>query len=146
MARVPRVLLSNRQRRLSLDSAALRSLAARVLDGESSDPRAMVAIVILRDAAMAELNLRHRGQQGPTDVLTFPTDATGWPPEEPPLLGEVAVSIDRAIDEGRKRNLPAEQEVRRLIVHGLLHLLGYDHATARQRARMRRRENAYLWA
>jgi len=93
---------------------------------------------------MAELNARYRDRSGPTDVLSFPTDDEGWPAEEPPLLGMVIVSVDRAWDQATERGLAVEEETRRLVAHGALHLLGYGDTTSRERSRMRRREDHYL--
>lgn len=148
MARARCVRLLNRQRRLKVDSAALRALVASVLAGEAADPRAAVTIVLLRDAAVAELNARFRRVDRPTDVLAFPVEDSAWPEEEPPLLGEVVISTDRAVAQAHERGISPERELGRLVVHGMLHLLGYDDGTARDRARMRRREDRYLrkWA
>ncbi|MFH1143132.1 MAG: rRNA maturation RNase YbeY [Candidatus Eisenbacteria bacterium] len=139
-----RVRIRNRQRKLTLDRPALRRLLGDVLTGEGIGGDRTVEVAVLRDAPMAELNARFRQRAGPTDVLSFPTDPSGWPCGEPMPLGEVIVSIDRACDQAAERGICARAELERLLVHGLLHLIGYrDHSPA-ERARMRRRENRYL--
>ncbi len=144
MARRARVRLLNRQRKLRLDGAALRTMAERILDEEGTDPGASVEIVFVRDAAIARLNEAYRGRPGATDVLSFPTDVSAWPDGETPLLGSVVVSVDRAEAQAQERSLVLDEEIRRLAAHGLLHLLGYDDQTPRERATMRRRERRYL--
>ena len=141
-----RVRVQNRQRRLSVDSRALARAMRRVLDGEGADPTAQLGLVLLRDGPMATLNARYRDRAGPTDVLSFPGDPEGWPEEEPPWLGEVVVSVDRALAQAGERRLPVAEELARLCVHGVLHLLGYRDDTPAARARMRRREARYLQA
>jgi rRNA maturation RNase YbeY len=143
MARPLRVRIQNRQRSLKTDARGIRALVTRVLEGECA-ATGLVGIVLLRDAAMAELNLRYRGRSGPTDVLSFPAETAGWPAEEPAWLGEVVVSVDRARAQAAERRLRARDELRRLIVHGVLHLCGYRDDLPRRRARMRSREDHYL--
>jgi probable rRNA maturation factor len=144
VARRGRVRLLNRQRRLKLDSAALRSIAQSVLTGEGADPGVAVELVLVRDEAIRALNEAYLGRPVPTDVLAFPADREAWPVDETPLLGSVVVSVDTAIRQADERALPVGLELRRLIAHGVLHLLGYRDAAPRERARMRRREDHYL--
>jgi rRNA maturation RNase YbeY len=139
----PRVHIQNRQRALKIDAPAVRRLAARVLAAES-DGAGSVGIVFVRDAAITELNARYLGKPRPTDVIAFPADPTGWPSEEPAVLGEIVVSVDRAREQARERGLRVRQELHRLVAHGILHLCGFRDATPLQRRRMRRREDRYL--
>lgn len=138
------VHIRNRQRRWPVDAARLRRLAARVLAGEPAAAAGEVTLVLVRDAPMAALNERFRGRKGPTDVLSFPSDPAGWPPGEPRPLGEVVVSVDRAAEQARERGLRRQAELDRLVVHGILHLVGYRDERAAERARMHRREDHYL--
>ncbi len=119
-------------------------LVERVLEGEGAEPGAVVELVIVSDRRIAELNKRFLGRLGPTDVLAFPSDPRGWPPGEPRSLGEVVVSAERAVEQAEERGIAVEQEIERLVAHGVLHLLGYDDSTAAQRRRMRRLENKYM--
>lgn len=136
--------LQNRQRKLKVDRAVIGRLVDRVLEGERANGDAFVEVVLLRDPPVAELNRRYRNREGPTDVLSFPTDPVGWPREEPRPLGTVVVSVDRACKQASERGLAVHDEILRLVTHGILHLLGYDDGDARGRERMRRRENRYL--
>lgn len=144
MARARRVRLQNRQRRLKVDADRIRRLAGAVLTGEGAPESTQVEVVLLRDAPIAVLNATYRKRTGPTDVLSFPMDDSAWPPDEPPLLGTVVISVDRALAQATERRLAPHEEIERLLVHGLLHLLGHTHTAARERGRMRRRETHYL--
>lgn len=87
-----------------------------------------VTIVLVDDAAIAALNVRDRGVEGPTDVLSYPLhepDDTGFPTL--PHLGDVVVSLETARRQARERGVDPWHEVAELVAHGLLHLLGHDH-------------------
>jgi probable rRNA maturation factor len=144
VAKPKRVILVNRQRKLKVDSDAVRALTLCVLAEETDEVDSQVEIVFLRDPPMAELNSTYRDRLGPTDVLSFPADSEGWPQLETKLLGTVIISVDRALDQARDRDLPVDDEIQRLVAHGLLHLTGYDHHNKADAARMRRRETRYL--
>ncbi len=115
------VVLLNRQRRRPVRPDRLRRLlqdAARALGvfGE-------VALVLTRDPAVRALNARYRGQDQPTDVLSFPGPggASG--------LGDIVVSVDTAERNARRRGRSLQRELDVLALHGFLHVLGYDHET-----------------
>ncbi|MCK4232441.1 rRNA maturation RNase YbeY [candidate division WOR-3 bacterium] len=98
--------------------AALRRLVKSVLDAKGCSKR--VNIVLTDDETLRDLNERFKGRKGPTDVLAFDF-------EEPDFLGEVYVSLDRAREQARYYGVSEEEEIERLVLHGLLHLLGYTH-------------------
>jgi probable rRNA maturation factor len=124
--------------------------ALAVLQAEAASPEATVCIVITDDAEIRSLNLQFRGVDAPTDVLAFADEPTEpafvAAPDEPPYLGDVIVSLPRARVQAATLGHPTEAEVRLLIVHGVLHLLGYDHGTAEEEARMWARQDAILSA
>ena len=102
-----------------------------------------LSVLLTDDAGIRKLNLRHRNKDRATDVLAFPLD--GEPsrtaltsPELPRLLGDVVISLDTAARQARGRRRELAAEVRLLLAHGILHLIGYDHRTASQKQRMRR--------
>ena len=116
---------------------------------------ASLSIVITDDAEIQALNHQFRGIDAPTDVLSFGEEPpetdhkqTGFSfvaaPEEPPYLGDVILSYPRAAEQAVEHGQSTEQELRLLIVHGVLHLLGYDHATPDQEAEMWARQAACL--
>jgi probable rRNA maturation factor len=111
----------NRQRGLKLDTQAWSTFAARALDAiGKSESSATIAFV--SDKRIRELNRQFRGVDKATDVLSFPA-------EEKFNLGDVAVSVDTAAAQAKENGLSFDGEVAQLILHGLLHLCGYDHET-----------------
>jgi probable rRNA maturation factor len=124
------VVLSDRQD-LPIDHDALTSLARRTLEAEgSADVELSVSMVT--EGEMADLHQRYLGEPGSTDVLSFPMDEEG-------LLGDVVICPAVAASQ----NPDAEAEVRLLLVHGILHLLGYDHQEEQDRREMWRRQQEY---
>ncbi|HJZ79669.1 MAG TPA: rRNA maturation RNase YbeY [Pyrinomonadaceae bacterium] len=119
------VVIINRQRLRPVNGHL--EFIARALQamGTSSD----VTIVFVRDAAMRKLNRQFRSRDYATDVLSFPTSAEQFEAENQAQLGEVVISVDRAAAQAKENGLSFANEVRQLILHGLLHLCGYDHET-----------------
>jgi probable rRNA maturation factor len=136
----PRVLISNRQER-PVDEGGLRALAVATLRAEGVD-RAELSISFVDVDEIAGLHERYMDEPGPTDVLSFPLDdvdeAEGR--EHVLLLGDVVVAPAEAA-----RNNPEApaSELRLLVVHGILHLLGYDHEEDGARTRMWERQERY---
>jgi probable rRNA maturation factor len=98
-----------------------------------------LTVVVTDDGALRELNLRYRGVDSPTDVLAFPDDTRGpfvGAPGMPRYLGDVIISFPRAQAQAADAGHAVEAEVQLLLVHGVLHLLGYDDAVEEARARM----------
>jgi probable rRNA maturation factor len=91
--------------------------AARSTAGE-------VSVLFCADRRMRALNRRYRGQDRPTDVLAFPAG-----PAAGGFLGDIVISVPYASREARRRGQPPAREIDRLLVHGFLHLMGYDHET-----------------
>ena len=96
---------------------------------------AELSVLLVDDAAMRVLNRTHRGKDRPTDVLAFPVDERPVR-GAPRVLGDVVISLETALRQARSRKRPLVPEVRFLLAHGLLHLVGYDHATRIQKRRM----------
>lgn len=92
-----------------------------------------LSVVLTGDEEIRRLNAAYRGKDSPTDVLSFPagTDPGG----HPPVLGDVVISVETAARQAAERSVPLREEVRFLLVHGVLHLLGYDHERSREEAR-----------
>ena len=112
----------------------LRRAADRMLDSlELAD--AELSVLLVSDPAIRVLNRVHRGQDRPTDVLSFPLGETPGP-GTPRLLGDVVISLPTAARQAKSRSRALFPEARFLLAHGLLHLLGYDHATKPQKRRM----------
>ena len=110
----------NRQRRLQMDTQVWSNFAAKALAAiGKSESSATIAFV--SDKKIRELNRQFRGIDKATDVLSFPSDG--------PDLGDIAVSVDTAATQAKENGLKLDEEIAQLILHGLLHLSGYDHET-----------------
>ena len=103
---------------------------------------AAITIVFVDDAYIRRLNHEYRHLNRATDVLSFSMDEGKEP--ETDVLGDVYVSMDRAREQAVRYHVPLDDELQRLVVHGCLHLLGYDHHRAADRRVMRRKEAGYL--
>jgi len=122
----------NNESGVEVDEAALQRLATFALDHLYVHPDAELAILLVDEAAMEQLHVQWMDEPGPTDVLSFPMDELRPGSEDeitpPGLLGDLVicpqVAIAQALDAGHS---PAE-EMQLLTAHGILHLLGYDHA------------------
>jgi len=143
--------IRNRQRALRLDTPAVRRLVGLILDDhgvEDSD----LTVVFARDPFVKELNAAYRDTDRATDVLAFamrdgdPPGIEGNPEELERVLGDVIISVDRAIAQAQRYRRTPEREIMKLVSHGVLHLLGYDHDCSKDRTKMRRLENKYVRA
>ena len=101
-------------------------------------------MVLVDDAGIAALNRTYRGVLGPTDVLAFPMAEGPFKRLSPDCLGDVAISAETAHRQARHGDFDAELAL--LMVHGILHLVGYDHGTASDRRRMWKKQAALLAA
>ena len=120
---------------------AARAALARV-DGV---PRsAELSIVLGDDALVQALNRQWRGQDKPTNVLSFPVAAMTSPRGAPRLLGDVVVAFETLGAEAAAQGKPLAHHLRHLVVHGVLHLMGFDHEAAGEAARMEALEVAVL--
>jgi len=97
-----------------------------------------VSVLLTDDKGIRDLNRRYRGIDRPTDVLSFPM-------EDPRMIGDIVVSLERVLAQALDYGVDLEGELSRVLVHGLLHLLGYDHVKGgRQAARMKEKEGELL--
>ena len=109
-------------------------------------PTAECSVSLVDDSAMAELNRTYRGKLGSTDVLAFPMTEGRFAAVSPDLLGDVVISAETAAREARDRGRDVQGELALLLVHGILHLVGYDHGTAEARRRMWQKQHVILEA
>ncbi|HET9933226.1 MAG TPA: rRNA maturation RNase YbeY, partial [Polyangiaceae bacterium] len=98
-------------------------------------PHSELSVLLTDDTTIHELNRQHRQKDKPTDVLAFPLDEKGEDPARP-WLGDVVISIDTALRQAESRRRELVAEVRFLLAHGLLHLIGYDHDTKPRKREM----------
>ena len=144
-----RIEISNRQSLLEIDSSLISAAVTTVLNGESIDA-AEIGIAIVGNAQIHETNRRFLNHDYATDVITFvmtdETDGFGFPDESSGnvLHGDIMVSAEYAIESAENYDWSPEDELLLYIVHGALHLSGYDDSTENERQEMREKESHYL--
>jgi probable rRNA maturation factor len=116
-----KVLVKKRVR--GVESKLLSKIAHRVLEVLGLN-KVELSIVLVSDAQIKRLNKLYRNKDKPTDVLSFPIGekVNGWL-----ILGDIVISVDTAKRQAKELGYSLEEELKRLLVHGLVHLLGYDH-------------------
>jgi len=158
------VFVADEQSDVAVDIQRWSRLARLVLESERVAPDVHVALVFVDDVAMTQLNERFLGNPGPTDVLAFPIDddvvetgrvpdrggtgpgSVSEPSEPPVLLGDVYVCPSVALAQATERSIALDAELALLVVHGLLHLLDYDHTEPDETEAMQARERELLAA
>jgi len=118
----------NRQRKVPLDCERWQAFvvkAIRVLPAETAG----VTVAFVSDRAMSALNRQWRRKRGTTDVLSFPAVQDEFEKMEDSSLGDVVISVEQAARQAKENDLSLDQEIAQLILHGLIHLCGYDHST-----------------
>jgi probable rRNA maturation factor len=157
----PRVHGADEQTAVPMELLRWMRLAEHVLQGERAPDDAEMAIVFVDPDTIADLNQQYLGANGPTDVLAFPLEeeipvgrypdeggrgpgASSDPPEPPMAIGDVVVCPEVAQRQAADHGVTTDDEIALLVVHGTLHLFGYDHADPDDAARMQRRERELL--
>ena len=115
----------------------LNTLVRTLYKNEKRLAKKEVNVVLCPDYTIKQLNRKYRGKNRPTDVLSFPFN-------EQNFLGEIYLSLERAAVQARRFNTTYKKEVGRLLVHGFVHLLGYDHETGKDRVKMEAVERKYV--
>jgi probable rRNA maturation factor len=118
----------NRQRKLGMDCEQWRAFVEKALKVVPAEG-AGVTVAFVSDRLMRELNRMWRHKRGTTDVLSFPAGQDEFERAEGATLGDVVISVEQAGRQALEHGLEFEEEVSQLILHGLLHLCGYDHET-----------------
>lgn len=137
-----------------LEAGWLRTVVSNALAGRLSEPAVMVGLTITGDEGIRQINLEYRNIDKPTDVLSFPLlefdvpehPLPGFPlpPGEPLALGDIVVSYPRAVEQAASYGHSVRREIAFLLVHGVMHLLGYDHEDAAGQEAMRGEEETVL--
>ena len=119
----------------SFPEGVLERAANAALEHETQSLESELSIVLTDNTRLHELNLNYLGVDSPTDVLSFPASETD-PETGTPYIGDILISIPRAQEQADAAGHPLEAEVQLLVVHGVLHLLGHDHADPEEKRRM----------
>lgn len=118
----------SRQRRRKMDCERWQVFGEKALKAIGKAGRD-ATIAFVSDRQIKNLNKRFRGLGKPTDVLSFPAGGDEFAETSQPSLGDIAISVERAESQAVENGLAFEKEIGQLILHGLLHLCGYDHET-----------------
>jgi len=120
-------ILIQRQHKTKIPVELLRTAAKEALaEKELKAEKVEVSILLIDDAEMARMNQQYRGKEGPTDVLSFAQNDGMVMPGTSKMLGDVVISIDTAERQALAAGRTVEEEIAQLVIHGVLHLLGYD--------------------
>ena len=147
-----KVLISNDQKAVKVPSGLrilIRRACTAVLEYEHFDGPAEISVTFVDNAKIAELNNQYRNKPMPTDVLSFPLGQDGQYDVDPDtgakILGDIVISMERAMEQAELYGHPLQREVAFLTVHSMFHLLGYDHVDGGLAAvQMREKEEGVL--
>jgi probable rRNA maturation factor len=134
-----------------VDEDRVRRATQAVLKAEGVVPPYEVGLVFTDSETVKQLNRDYRGVDEPTDVLAFNMlpqkagdDSFVLPPDGVTRLGEIIISYPQAVEQAREQGHSPKKELALLVIHGILHLLGYDHVEPEEEAKMRAREKELL--
>ncbi|MEE1019758.1 MAG: rRNA maturation RNase YbeY [Acutalibacteraceae bacterium] len=147
-----KVVIDNRQKEVKIPTGIrllLRRCCTAVLKLENFEPQAEVNIIFVDDKTINEINLQQRDIDAPTDVLSFPLGENGDYPINPEngnmMLGDIVISVERAVKQSLEFDHPLTRELGYLTTHSMLHLLGYDHVNGGLQATiMREKEETVM--
>jgi len=134
-----------------VDGGWVKKIVRQVLKAEGVAPPYEVSLVFTDSETVKQLNRDYRGVDEPTDVLAFcmllqkeADSSFALPPDGVTRLGEVIISYPQAVEQAKEQGHPPEREMALLVIHGILHLLGYDHEEPEEESKMRERERELL--
>ena len=118
----------NLQRKITIDVAAIRSYTQLLAEEVSEANGRRFSVAFISDGRMKQLNAMFRSKATTTDALSFPHEPDEFDPDKD-NLGDIVISVEQAQKQAAENGLTLEGEIKQLILHGLLHLCGYDHET-----------------
>ncbi len=127
----------NNQRKIRIDTKTFEDYLKTLFEAVEEAQKKSATIAFVSDRKMRELNHEFRGKNSTTDVLSFPFEADEFDVEQD-FLGDIVISLEQAQKQAAENDLDLETEIRQLILHGILHLCGFDHET--DNGEMNRRE------
>ncbi len=157
-----KVSVINRQRKTNVDAVWLREIAEQLAQEVTTNllrhptphlassqvkglsGKAELSVVLVSDRTIRKLNREWRGKDSATDVLSFPLSLEAPPVGLPFELGEIVISVERAVEQAESFGHSLERELAFLFVHGTLHVLGFDHETPEEEMEMFTRQKAIL--
>ncbi|MDX2439306.1 MAG: rRNA maturation RNase YbeY [Desulfobacterales bacterium] len=138
------ILIDDRQKKHKLSKTKLQKRAQAILNALGS-PEGELSILVVDDSEIKTLNKDYLKRSGPTNVIAFPMKEGDFADINPQLLGDVVISMETAGREALQSGITTEERFAQLLVHGILHLFGFDHETSEQDARkMEKKSNELL--
>ena len=138
------ILIDDRQKEYKIVKAKLQKRAQAILNALGS-PEGELSILVVDDSEIKTLNKNYLNRSGPTNVIAFPMKEGDFSDINPQLLGDVVISIETAGREALQSGISSEERFTQLLVHGILHLFGFDHEKSEQDARkMEKKSNELL--
>lgn len=138
------ILLKNLQRRRRLNKSKIIKSAGKILS-LLEQPDAELSILFVGDRRMSQLNAAYRGKRKTTDVLSFEADIPFRESEQLSALGDIVISVPKAESQAEMSDAGFYDEVDRLLIHGTLHLLKYDHEKSAYKARLMRKKEKEIF-
>jgi probable rRNA maturation factor len=125
------VLIDNSQNKHKISLKKIKGKAQAILNALDC-PEGELSLLLVDDPQIERLNRKYFNRHGPTNVIAFPMRAGEFADLAPQLLGDVVISVETAAKEAQNSGISAEERFTQLLVHGILHLFGYDHETSQQ--------------
>ena len=139
------VLIDNRQSRHKISLKKIKQTVQVILDALDC-PDGEISILIVDDPQIAELNQQYLNRKGPTNVIAFAMREGEFSDLSPHLLGDVVISIDTAARESQIAAMSLERRFNELLVHGILHLMSYEHDTSEKDAQVMEEKSRQILA
>ena len=142
MSRRIKISIENLHSRYRINKKKIADLAERILRSEKSN--SSLDIILVQDSFIRKLNRDFRKKDNTTDVLSFGMTEGKRIGQEMNYLGDIYICLDQAKRQSKEYKIPFMEELYRLVVHGVLHLLGYEHKTLKQKKKMTEMENYFV--
>jgi probable rRNA maturation factor len=139
------ILVTNRQTVAPVDVPLARQSMAAILKSLEMEGHE-VSLLFVDDTEITEINRHYLGRNHPTNVIAFSMNEGEFGAINPLLLGDIVISVETALRDARVGDLPLEDEINYLMIHGVLHLLGYDHEQPREAEEMEKKEKEIFFA
>jgi len=139
------ILVTNRQTIAPVDVPLTRQSMAAILKSLEMEGHE-VSLLFVDDAEITEINRHYLGRNHPTNVIAFSMNEGDFGTINPLLLGDIVISVETALRDARAGDLPLEDEINYLMIHGVLHLVGYDHEQTWEAEEMGKKEKEIFFA
>ena len=139
------ILVTNRQTIAPVDVPLARQSMAAIFKSLEMEGHE-VSLLLVDDREITEINGDYLGRNHPTNVIAFSMHEGDFGAINPLLLGDIVISVETALRDARTGDLPLEDEINYLMIHGVLHLLGYDHEQPREAEEMEKKEKEIFFA